>query len=310
MRDGDQPTVTEPPSTVWEIPEPLSSHDVQVDDDTVIILRRHGNPEGPRLVLSHGNGLAVDLYYPFWSLLTKEFDLVVYDLRNHGWNEVGALADHSVDAFARDQDRVFEAIDSLYGEKPTVGIFHSISALAALHLPSKGGNCSALVLFDPPLCNTGSGYRQFELRAKRMAQLLRRRAQRFQAREDLAELHSYQPYFQRSVPGVLELVARTTLGESQTGDGFELRCPSEYEAQIWDHASLYAVSVDFSALRCPTIVVASDPALLGPDVAIFNYGEADVGRKSIPGTTHFLQLEKPEECKAALMSFLEEQKIL
>ena len=57
------------------------------------------------------------------------------------------------------------------------------------------------------------------------------------------------------------------------------------------------------------MIVASDPALLGPDVAIFNYGEADVGRKSIPGTTHFLQLEKPEECKAALMSFLEEQKV-
>ena len=302
--------MTRPPSPVWEIPEPLSSHGVQVDDDTVIILRRHGNPEGPRLVLSHGNGLAIDLYYPFWSLLTGEFDLAVYDLRNHGWNEVGSLADHSVDAFAHDQDRVFEAIDSLYGEKPTVGVFHSISALAALHMPSRGGNCSALALFDPPLCNTGSGYQQYELRAKLMAELLRRRTQRFQSREDLAELHSYQPYFQRSVPGVLELVARTTLSESQTGDGFELRCPPEYEAQIWDHAALHAVSVDFSALRCPTIIVASDPALLGSDVQTFNYGEADVGRQFIPGTTHFLQLEKPEECKAALMSFLEEQNVI
>ena len=54
-----------PLKAVWEIPEPLSTDGVRVDDDTVIVLRRHGNPEGPRLVLSHGNGLAIDLYYPF-----------------------------------------------------------------------------------------------------------------------------------------------------------------------------------------------------------------------------------------------------
>ena len=35
-------------------------------DGGVVTLRRHGNPNGPRLVLSHGNGLAVGLYYPFW----------------------------------------------------------------------------------------------------------------------------------------------------------------------------------------------------------------------------------------------------
>ena len=67
--------------TLWEIPEPISTHEVRMDDGAVITLRRHGNPVGPRLVLSHGNGLAIDLYYPFWSLLTGEFDLIVYDLR-------------------------------------------------------------------------------------------------------------------------------------------------------------------------------------------------------------------------------------
>ncbi len=51
-----------------------------MDDGTNIVLRRHGNPRGPRLVLCHGNGLATDLYYPFWSLLADECDLIVYDL--------------------------------------------------------------------------------------------------------------------------------------------------------------------------------------------------------------------------------------
>ena len=296
--------MTGPLAAVWEIPEPLSTHGVQVDDDTVIILRRHGNPEGPRLVLSHGNGLAIDLYYPFWSLLNSDFDVVVHDLRNHGWNEVGAIEAHGVDAFSRDHDRILEAINSLYGEKPTVGIFHSVSALASLHTPSKGGNYSALVLFTPPLSNTGSRYREFVLRARRTADMLRRRTQRFQSREELAELHSYLPYLQRAVPGAFELVARTTLRDSRDGHGFELRCPSEYEARIWDNLSTYAVSADFDALRCPTKIVESDPASPIPDAPPFDYGDVDIDHETLLGTTHFLQLERPEECAASMLRFL------
>ena len=288
----------------------MSVHPVQVEDDTVIILRRHGNPEGPRLVLSHGNGLAIDLYYPFWSLLSRDFDLFVHDLRNHGWNKTGTRKDHSVGTFARDHDRIFEAIADLYGEKPTVGVFHSISALASLHTPSRGGNYSALALFTPPLCNTGYRYKEFELRAKNTAAMLRRRAQRFGSREELAELHTYLPYFHLSVPGVYELVARTTLKESETGQGFELRCPSEFEAQIWDDVSKYAVSVDFGALKCPVKIVSSDPALLDPNAPTFDYGDADVDHEFLPETTHFLQLEKPQECAVALQRFLNQVGIL
>ncbi len=293
-----------PLEALWEIPEPLSTLDVQVDDDSVIVLRRHGNPDGPRLVLSHGNGLAIDLYYPFWSLLISDFDLVVHDLRNHGWNRVGIQEDHSVDSFARDHDRIFEAIESAYGVKPTVGVFHSISALASMHTPSRGANYSALALFAPPLCNTGR-YAEFELLARRTADMIRRRTPWFRSREELADLHSYLPVFHRSVPGVFELVARTTLRESETGQGFELRCPFEYEAQIWDHVSEYAVSVDFGGLRCPVKILAADPAWQYPSVPTFDYEGSGVDHEMVPGTTHFLQLDKPEECAAVLRRFLE-----
>ena len=47
-----------------------------MDDGVPIMLRRHGNPSGPRLVLSHGTGLAIDVYYPFWSLLADRFDFL------------------------------------------------------------------------------------------------------------------------------------------------------------------------------------------------------------------------------------------
>ena len=283
-----------------------------MDDGASIVLRRHGNPDGPRLIMSHGNGLAIDLYYPFWSLLVADFDLVVYDLRNHGWNDVGALEDHHFDAFPRDHDRISEAIALLYGEKSAVGVFHSISALAALHLPSRGSNYSALVLFTPPMCNTGPRYGDFELLCRRTADMLRVRTPWFQAREELADLHTYLHYFQLAVPGVYELVARTTLRESRTGMGYELRCPREYEAQIWDDAPIPAVSVDFGSLRCPAKIIASDPTL-DPDRPPFDYtdaGAAGVDHEFMPGASHFLQLEKPEECAARMLEFLERHGIV
>ena len=49
-------------------------------------VRHYGNPDGPRLLMSHGDGLAIDLYYPSWSLLLDDFDVIVFDLRNHGAN--------------------------------------------------------------------------------------------------------------------------------------------------------------------------------------------------------------------------------
>ena len=54
---------------VWTVPEPSCVLEVQVGEDAVIIARRYGNPDGTRLILCHGNGLAIDVYLPFWSLL-------------------------------------------------------------------------------------------------------------------------------------------------------------------------------------------------------------------------------------------------
>lgn len=81
---------------MWKIPEPLSVCETRLDENTVTPLRQYGNPTGPRLVLCHGNGLSIDLYYPFWSQLAEDFELILYGLRNHGWNPVGERRNHNV----------------------------------------------------------------------------------------------------------------------------------------------------------------------------------------------------------------------
>ena len=291
--------------SLWEIPEPLSTTDVRVDDETVITLRRHGNPAGPRLILSHGSGLAIDLYYPFWSLLLDDFDLVIYDLRNHGWNAVSAREKHNVPTFVSDHDLILEAIDRDYGKKPKIGVFHSIAALTTLLSPTKGSQFSGYVLFDPPLCKRGASYEEFDAAAERLAAMVRRRAHRFRNREQLTEVLSYIPTFQRTVPGFFDLMARTTLRECENGEGYELRCPREFEAQVTEYAAPYAVLVDFATFHCPIKVIGADPTLPYSYLPTLDLSHIlTVDYDFLPETTHLLQVEQPEECAAELREFI------
>ena len=290
---------------VWQIPAPNSTVDVRVDYDTVIHLRRHGNPEGPRLLLGHGNGLAIDLYYPYWSLLADECDLIIHDLRNHGWNGVSSLDKHNVPTLVEDHERVLQAISLNYGERPITGIFHSISAMITLMSPAKGSGFAGLVLFDPPLCKPGRSYEDFDAAAMRAAAAARRRTENFHSLEQLIEVLSIVPMYKRVVPGAFELVARTTLRPRDNGAGYELRCPREYEAQIVDYASVFAVGINFDAFRCPIKVVGADPTLPFSFLPTLDLSDVlSVDYDFLPDATHFLQLEQPQECAALTREFL------
>lgn len=299
----------------WIVPDPLASCEVRLDDETVTVLRRHGNPQGPRLVLSHGNGLAIDLYYPFWSHLTEDYDLILYDQRNHGWNSVGDQQKHDVPTLIHDQRLILEAIDDQFGHKPKVGVYHSVSALITLlsistfkDLISSGPaiDFAGLVLFDPPLCKPGVSQVEFDAAAEQVAAATRRRGHLFQTEEDFVELLSYSPGFVHVVPGVRELMAKTTLRRTESGVGFELRCPREYEAQIIDYSRSYSVLVDFDELVCPTKVIGADPTLPYSYLPTLDLRDmVTVDYDFLPETTHFFPLEQPEECVSLLREFLE-----
>ena len=61
---------------------------------------------------------------PIFSTLTD----LAYDLRNHGWNSASSMQNHNLPTLVHDHDVTMEATDAHYGEKPKVGVFHSISA--------------------------------------------------------------------------------------------------------------------------------------------------------------------------------------
>ena len=295
--------------TRWHVPEPLATAEARTADGAAIVLRRHGNSRGPRLVLSHCNGFAADAYYPFWSLLTDRFDVILFDLRNHGRNPVGDGENHGIGAFVDDHGRIAEAIDRHFGARPKIGVFHSVSAQSALIHASRESNYSALVLFDPVVCPPGcrpEDVEKMETTLRHLGEAALRRRERFASTQEFMDRVLRAPTFQLLCPGAPDLIAQTTLRETSNGDGYELRCPREYEAKISLEGPRWASAADLGRVSCPVKIIGSDPTVPFSFLPTVDLGEIlALDYDFVPESTHLLQLERPEECVAAMMPFVE-----
>ena len=140
-------------------------------------------------------------------------------------------------------------------------MFHSVSALTSLLSPAHGRTFAARVLFDPPVCKADEFPEEFDVATRRCTEIARRRTDRFESLEECADFLGYLPAFKRVVPGTLELYARSILRKSANGQGYVLRCPRDYEAQVINYARGFAVMVDFDEYQCPTKVIGADPVL-------------------------------------------------
>ncbi len=158
------------------------------------------------------------------------------------------------------------------------------------------------------MCKPGRSEVQFAAAAEFTAAVTRRRADRFKSEGDFAEALRLLPVFSRVVSGIPELMARTILRPAADGNGYELCCPKEYEAQIIDYVRAFSPLVDFEDLACPTKVVGADPTLPYSYLPTFDMTHMlTLDYDFIPETTHLLPLENPEACAAAIREFVQLQ---
>ena len=94
-------------SSTHQVPRARHAFDVKMPDGATIHVRQHGLAGAPRLVLSHGNGLAIDGYFPFWGPLRERYEVVLFDFRNHGHNPLHTLEGHTWQNFVADMDVVW-----------------------------------------------------------------------------------------------------------------------------------------------------------------------------------------------------------
>ncbi len=293
------------------VPAPQARLDLAMADGAIVRVRRHGDLGRPRVVLSHGNGFAIDGYFPFWRLLLSEFEVVVYDQRNHGENPLHAANGHRIESFVADMEWIRRGIAAAFGSKPTAGLFHSVSAITALFDAAQGGRWDALVLFDPPLV-PGDGHpfqapaRGFELF---LSEWSKTRPCRFAHPSELAEQFRRARGLRRWIDGAADLMARATTRVAPDG-GYELACPPAFESAIYLENAYSSVWQTLPLAPRTLAVVSSDPGAddAKPPAKVCALLPALFGirQTTLAETGHLLQIERPDACASATLAFLRE----
>ena len=244
-------------------PAPRETHAVTLSDGATTILRRHGNPDGPRVALSHGNGMAIEAYFPFWRLMLAAYDVVLFDTRQP-WPESARRCGQPqlgpVPGRFRNRPPATSTPCSAPGR--FAAIFHSMSGISALlQTRAFGVRWSPLILIDPPIfpppghaLEERQGFHMEDMEA-----IALHRPGRFDDPEDLAAVLRSRRAFRRWQPGAHELFALATT--RRTADGWVLACPKRLEAQI------FAANID------PTIwpevgAMPGDIAVIGADASL------------------------------------------
>jgi pimeloyl-ACP methyl ester carboxylesterase len=293
----------------FELPLPHAIMDLPLEDGSRIRLRRHGNLAGPRILVSHGNGFAADAYVPFWGPLQRDFELVVFDFRNHGQNLPSEPARHTYAQMARDLERVLDGVERAWGKRVSIGAFHSMSARTAMkHAIEIGWRWDALALFDPPSFPP-VGHATYEIMLKfetRLASYARGRRARFADPAELAAEYRASRATAKWIEGAHELMARAVL--RRDGDGWVLSCAPELEARIYEEATTLHLWPRGDQFAGPLKLIIADPELRqGPPTGAANQAlarENGIDFVAVQDTGHMLQIERPDICREALLAFI------
>lgn len=291
-------------------PSPTGRHPLITEDGAAIELRRYGNPDGVRIFGSHGNGFAIDPYWPFFSHLAEEFDLVLFDLRSHGRNPTHKLDLHHITTFASDLESILKTVDQRFGKKPAFGIFHSVSAITALvHARDYRWAWSGLALIDPPIIPS-PGHELYEYAYEfehKISAWAASRENQFESPEVLGEILRSSKSRQHWQPGTHQTMADCTLLEDAKTGAYRLCCPGAYESQIYaDNAELNLVP-SLADIPGPLLFLCADPGIKGAwSPAKVNAAvAASHGHhyEIIAGSSHMLQLEHPEQAANRIRAF-------
>ena len=236
--------------------------------------------------------------------------MIAFDARNHGWNALTDPPGHDYAHVAQDLDRVRDAVEREFGRKPTAGLFHSMSAQAAMMAALEWGwRFDALVLFDPPN-NPAEGHPARPAMVKYLNMLVAWSAARRECFADPAELaidYAAARAGRNWIEGSHLAMAEAVLRPTEEG-GWRLRCPAALESSMYAQGLTLDLWPNAGAFSGPVKLIAGDPDRKRPDAtASSNEALAREGGYdylAMPGTGHLLQLEKPAACAEAVREFL------
>ena len=258
-----------------------------------------GAPERPvDVVFSHANGFNARTYRTILAPLSAGLRVLAFDMRGHGGTELPAeVAGREGWTLFRDDLIAFLAAEV---PGPVVLAGHSmgatVSLLAAAAAPDR---VKALALFDPVIFDAAMLTPSVQGDGPLVAGALRRRAV-FPSRTAAVEAYRGRGAFRTwSEDQFTDYVAA---GFRDRPDGqVVLACAPEWEASSYRlHA--YDPWAAFAQARCPVrILKAESGSTAWLDERLEEIEAAGrVTVETVPGTTHFLPMERPDLVQAEL----------
>ncbi|MBT6275942.1 MAG: alpha/beta hydrolase [Chromatiales bacterium] len=286
----------------------LSDEWVAMSDGAQIRVRRSGNPEGPRVLLSHGNGFAADAFGALRRALEPFAEVVPMDLRNHGHNPTHDFAAHNCDRLATDLEEVLSALATRHGAKPVHILCHSVSGIGALRLAiGESNQLASMVLMEPP-CQPPEGHPLYDshLQAQEAlgARTLRRKATFADPNEFVSRIAG-RPEFRLCVNGALDDLARAILRQASDGH-WGLGCPPEYESRIYVDNVDNGMFESLAQITTPTMIISGTYSEQRLAFTQEMCKQGDFELLAMSGVTHLLPMERPALIARVARAFIDQ----
>lgn len=259
--------------------------------------------EAPWLHFAHATGMHAGLYARLLAPLAERFNILASDARGHGHSPGGPVGDRvEWDQFA---DDLLAIIDAVAPDKPWLLSGHSMGgAMSLLAASTQPARVAGLVLIDPPFipfATARTARAAGQILPNPMAdQAGKRRADFPDVATARAAWHGRGVFRSWSDD---DLDAYLADGLLPTPNGVTLACAPAWEAATFRGVSM-RVEPALAALDRPFILLAGEHGSTVPaaEFAIFAAHPRCLSAERLPGTTHFVPLERGDAVRAAIVA--------
>jgi len=270
-----------------------------------------GNGDLPLHYL-HANGLCAGTYLPLFKYFQDDFTIFATDIPGHGDS-----ASHGSNRILHWDIFVDPVKDALlrHMKPPVIGVGHSLGAVVTLLIAVKYPELfSHIVLIDPVIFTRpmlfllSMANKSGIMKLNPLAQGARRRRTTFDSREQaLNRFSAGRGMFRTWGPEFIQAFCAHGLTWQDNGPG-ALKCCPETEAQIYESVLLDIWNYP-KKVTCPTLIIRGEKSdtFMASAARILNKQIKDSSLVTIPGTTHFIPMEKPLEIKDCILNFIKKQ---
>lgn len=260
------------------------------------------NADAPLLHFSHANGFNAETYCQLLTPLQGRFRVTAADMRGHGFTTLTAVPGMQAgwDIYRDDLGKLIDALD----RRPVFLAGHSMGAIASMRVAAQfPERVRGLILIEPVLMPRFGRLqsrimRQFGWKPPPGTDLATMSAKRraiFPSFEAALSAYRGRGAFKTWPDEVIADYLRGGLLPTGNGTEMKLSCDPAWESANFQNAPA-GISRVAAQVKCPLTLIYADASntTRPSEVAIVARGHGKARLVQVPGTTHFLPMERPD----------------